>query len=433
MGEFGRISGSKRSFSVCTTVAHLGIILISDTYKRIMVLYLQGCTIINKIIKDLIFVDTRETSYKRGGYKKELVTQNLTVMEESLVVCSVCRGIMHETCSIRGGLAQVCESCVGEEDSHQVAPVRSIISKIVCKCALSERGCDWEGTLEWLVEHMKECNEFVVQCPYIKYGCKEECKRGKLEEHRKEAKEYHTEVVSIFMADKVESLEKEKKEQAVRIDQQATKIQELEAVVNEFSYLKNYLKLNGIIWTIVNRDGIVNKIQQLRGEPQTLNRKLFNNTVHSGDANYSQWNGTTGAAQGPRFVVHSFYYLYPILTIQNKPNASLNLQVMPQQHDQQEYIQKQEAPAYKRQYNQYNNHTGNMNNIITWPLTGKCEIILVNQTNPEKSWKYTKKNFRVENEGIVEITNIPFDVLLDEKYNKDNTFVIKILIDPFRP
>ena len=97
---------------------------------------------------------------------------------------------MHETCSIKRGLAQVCESCVGEEDSHQIASIRSTISKLVCKCPLSERGCDWEGTLGGLVEHMKECNELIVQCPYIKYGCKEECKRGKLEEHRKEAKEY---------------------------------------------------------------------------------------------------------------------------------------------------------------------------------------------------------------------------------------------------
>ena len=221
-------------------------------------------------IEDLIFVDTRETSYKWGGYKKELVTQNLTVLEESIFVCSVCRGIMHETCSIKGGLAQVCESCVGEEDSHQpIASIRSTISKLVCKCALSERGCDWEGTLEWLVEHMKECNEFVVQCPYIKFGCKEECKREKLEEHRKEAKEYHTEVVSIFMADKVDQQAVRIDQQAVRIDQQAAKIQELEAVVNEFSYLKNYLKQNGTVWTILNRHAIVNKMHLLRGEPET--------------------------------------------------------------------------------------------------------------------------------------------------------------------
>ena len=66
-------------------------------------------------------------------------------------------------------------------------------------------------------------------------------------------------------------------------------------------------------------------------------------------------------------------------------------------------------------------------------LALKCEIILVNQIDVKDSWTYTKDNFQVENGGNVNIADIPFDVLLDEKYNKDNTFVIKILIDPFRP
>ena len=390
-------------------------------------------------VEDLVFVNTRETSYQWGGYKKELVTQNLTALEEHLFVCSVCRGIMHETCSIRGGLAQVCESCIGEEGSYQpIASIRSTISKLVCKCALSERGCDWEGTLGGLTEHMEECSEFIVQCPYIKYGCKKECKRGELETHRKEAKEYHTEVVSVFMADKVDSLEKDKKEQviridqqAVRIDQQAAKIQEFEAIVKEFSHLKDYLKLNGIVWTITNRDGIINRIHRLRSEPQTATGKLHDNTVHGGDANYSQWNGTT--AQGPRFVVHSFYYLYPILTVQTVPIADLSLQMKNAIQSLQAVSQQlYQYNPYSQQYEQYNNHIEYTNNII-WPLTGKCEVILVNQTNPEKSWKFTKDNFKVQNGGIVNITNIPFDVFLDEKYNKDNTLVLKILIDPFRP
>ena len=130
----------------------------------------------------------------------------------------------------------------------------------------------------------------------------EECKREKLEEHRKEAKEYHSEVVSIFMADKV--------------DQQASKIQELEVVVKEFIFFMNYLKLNGIIWTVTNRDKIVNKIHQIRGEPQTAMGAVHDVIVHAGDANYSSWNGTT--AEGPKFVIHSFYYLHPTLTIENE-------------------------------------------------------------------------------------------------------------------
>ena len=102
---------------------------------------------------------------------------------------------------------------------------------------------------------------------------------------------------------------------------------------------------------------------------------------------------------------------------------------MPQQRDQQEYYDED----YDPQYNQNNDSMANLNNIMTWPLTGKCETILVNQTDPEESWIYTKENFQVESEGTVNIADIPFGVLLDEKYNKDNTLVMKILIDPFHP
>ena len=146
---------------------------------------------------------------------------------------------------------------------------------------------------------MEECSEFIVQCPYIKYGCKKECKRGELETHRKEAKEYHTEVVSVFMTDKVDSLEKEKKEQAA-------KIQELEAVVNEFSYLKDYLKLNGIVWRITNRDAIVNRIHQLWSEPETAAN------TDKREYAYDLYDGMT--IYGPRFAVQSFYDLHPTLS-----------------------------------------------------------------------------------------------------------------------
>ncbi|KAI6647283.1 TNF receptor-associated factor 4-like [Oopsacas minuta] len=352
-------------------------------------------------IEDLIYITTAGTCFKRGGYKMELVIQNLSSLEESLVVCSVCEGIMHNTCSIKGGLAQVCESCVGKETNHQlVGSIRSMIAKISCKCALSERGCEWEGTLGGLVQHLEECDQFILQCPYIKYGCKKELKRGELENHRKEAKEYHTEVVSVFMADKVERLEEEKRQQTI-------KIEKLESALNEFIQIKDYLKVNGIIWTIKDRHAIVNKIYNLRGQPEIAIAGKVNpyTANYGGDANYSNWNGTN--VQGPRFVVHSFYYLYPQLTIQKIPNADLVLQ-------------------------SYN--IGECVQYVQWPLTGKCTLILINQINAEDSWTFTIDKFQITNNGYrSEITNIPFDILLDEKYNKDNTLILKILIDPVRP
>ena len=121
----------------------------------------------------------------------------------------------------------------------------------------------------------------------------------------------------MFMADKVDSLEKEKKEQAVRIQEQAVrieqlaaKIQKIDVVVREFSFLKDYLKLNGIIWTITNRNVIVNKMHQLLGEPQTAKGTARDNTVHGGDANYSQceWDYWTRSKIRCSFILSSLSY-----------------------------------------------------------------------------------------------------------------------------
>ena len=349
-------------------------------------------------MEDLVYTAIQaESGVRWGGYKRELITQNLSMLEESLVVCSVCAGIMHSACSIKGGLAQVCESCVGEDTAHQpVGPIRAIVAKLGCRCPLLDRECEWTGTLGSMVHHMSECNQFIVQCPYIKYGCKRELKRGELEKHRKEAKEYHTEVVSIFMADKVERLEEEKK-------QQTAVIQKLESALDEFIQMKDYLKLNGIVWTVVNRHDIINKIYQLRGEPQTAvaNQANLNTLNYTGDAIYSHWNGTV--LQGPRFVIHTFYYFYPTLTTQVNPTAILSIM---------------------------SHNIGQCTQFVQWPFTGKCKIVLVNQENPEDSWIYENDNFQVQNGGNFQI-NIPFDTLLDEKYNKDGTFVFRIFINPF--
>ena len=289
------------------------------------------------IMEQLVYTAVQgETSGKWGGYKRELITQNLTMLEESLVVCSICAGIMHNACSIEGGLAQVCESCMEDDTTNQpVGLIRTIVAKLGCRCPLLDRECEWIGTLSGIVQHMGECDQFIVQCPYIKYGCKGQLKRGELETHRKDAKEYHTEVVSVFMADKVEKLEEEKKQQTVII-------QKLESALDEFIQLKDYLKLNGIVWTIGNRYDVINKIYQLRGQPQTAVPVQANPKNYTGDAIFSNWDGVN--LQGPRFLIHTFYYFYPILSIQSDPNATLSI-----------------TSLDIRQCGQY----------IQWPFTGK--------------------------------------------------------------
>ena len=331
-----------------------------------------------------------------GGYRRELVTQKLSILEENLMVCSRCAGIMRDACSIKGGLAQVCGGCLGgETESQPVGPIRATVVKLSCRCPRMEKGCEWEGTLGEMDCHLDECNQFIVQCPFVKYGCKKELKRGGLEEHRKEAKEYHTEVVSVFMADKVEKLEEEKR-------QQTNLIENLQLVLSEFVEMKEYIKINGTTWRIENRHDLKNKIYGLRSQPQNAvaGMEAERTDKYQGDAVQSNWDGPY--LDGPRFLVHSYYYFYPRLTIENDPNANLQL---------------------------ISHNIKQCDRYVIWPFEGKCKIIFVNHENEKDPWMY-EMNFQVDRGGEMNVTNIPFDVLLDEKYNKDNCLVMKILIKP---
>ena len=198
------------------------------------------------------------------------------------------------------------------------------------------------------------------------------------------------------MADKVERLEEEKKQQTVII-------QKLESALDEFIQMKDYLKLNGIVWTVKNRHDVINKIYELRGQqPQTAVAVNTNRVNYTGDAMHSNWDGTT--LQGPRFIIHTFYYFYPMLTFQLNPSATLSIQ-------------------------SYN--IGQPTQYVTWPFCGKCKIVLVNHENKEDSWIHENTNFQVQNGGTYVPVNIPFDTLLDEKYNKNGTFELRIFINPF--
>ena len=141
----------------------------------------KGCLELD-CMEELIYTYTAvegEGISKWGGYKRELITQNLSMLEESLVMCSLCAGVMRDACSVRSGLAQVCEDCVGDDTTHRpLGPTRGIVAKLGSRCPLLDRECEWIGTLGTIEQHMSECSQFIVQCPYIKYGCKSQLKRG---------------------------------------------------------------------------------------------------------------------------------------------------------------------------------------------------------------------------------------------------------------
>ena len=199
--------------------------------------------------EDLLLVRSRQ-GYK--GYKRGLISQQLTQMEESLLVCCVCNGILYDACNYGNGQGMCCESClVVGEVAQGIGAIRTMVSNLRCQCPLSLKGCEWEGTIQGVWGHLDACASLVVACPYGKYGCDVSLKRGQLETHRRESKEYHTELVMVRLGNQVE--------------EQFGTIQRLEKLVEE---MREYYKKNEVIWKITQVKEIKAAIKQPQQQQQ---------------------------------------------------------------------------------------------------------------------------------------------------------------------
>ena len=129
-----------------------------------------------------------------GGYRKDILEENLTEREEALMTCGHCKGIMREaSVSSDGELLssgkQVCSCCCGDKCYYNISdrfpnfPFRRLIGLLKCSCPLKDRGCSWLGTLN-------ECLVHLDKCGYVYDRCSLECgkvlQRNELKVHEKE-------------------------------------------------------------------------------------------------------------------------------------------------------------------------------------------------------------------------------------------------------
>ena len=99
-----------------------------------------------------------------GGYRSDILTENLSEREVNTYQCPRCEGIMND-CVISNTGEQLCVCCLKEgEQSHFNAPIRKTILSLKCSCPLSKRGCDWLGTLESVEHHLTTCGRVHVSC-----------------------------------------------------------------------------------------------------------------------------------------------------------------------------------------------------------------------------------------------------------------------------
>ena len=133
--------------------------------------------IINKVEvhkqRDLCRVERGYGFY--GGYRKDILKENLTEREEVLLICEICKGIMREASMSSSG-GQVCSCCELRYDSILMSsskqtpnvPLRKMISSLKCCCPLINRGCKWLGTLN-------DCENHLDTCGYVNGRCSLEC------------------------------------------------------------------------------------------------------------------------------------------------------------------------------------------------------------------------------------------------------------------
>ena len=129
-----------------------------------------------------------------GGYRKDILTENLTNRDETFLICGICKGIMREACLTSSG-EQICSCCevrksqsaiIGRPCLSKHTPnevVRKMVNSLKCSCPLLERGCEWLGTLKDCEEHLDTCGYVRDQC---KLGCGAVLHRNKLRAHEED-------------------------------------------------------------------------------------------------------------------------------------------------------------------------------------------------------------------------------------------------------
>ena len=102
-----------------------------------------------------------------GGYRSDILTENLSEREIVIYKCTRCNGIMKDA-SISNIGEQSCGCC--KREVEQMSPhgnVRNTILSLKCVCPLFKRGCEWLGRLESVENHLTTCAHVHQSCQLL--------------------------------------------------------------------------------------------------------------------------------------------------------------------------------------------------------------------------------------------------------------------------
>ena len=99
-----------------------------------------------------------------GGYHRELFTRAFTILEEALVICTLCQGVKKDACVYQGmTTCKPCSSC--PDKAMPVKDIRELVRQLYIKCPLAPRGCNWTGKASEGENHLQNCKELLSKCP----------------------------------------------------------------------------------------------------------------------------------------------------------------------------------------------------------------------------------------------------------------------------
>ena len=102
-----------------------------------------------------------------GGYRSDILTENLSERENRMLKCLRCEGIMKDA-SISNNGKQTCVYCKRkDENTNPHESINDTILSLKCACPLSKRGCEWLGRLESVENHLTTCGHVYESCQLL--------------------------------------------------------------------------------------------------------------------------------------------------------------------------------------------------------------------------------------------------------------------------
>ena len=120
----------------------------------------EKCFFTPHSISSLLYV---EIDGKARGYREDLVKEEFTEIYRQFLVCPECKGLIREAVRSKG--KTVCQSCSTGIASDIDKNVQDSVSKLKCRCPLSDEGCTWSGVLGAVREHLDSCVMLLIGCP----------------------------------------------------------------------------------------------------------------------------------------------------------------------------------------------------------------------------------------------------------------------------